>query len=133
VSLAAQLRSTRFHPWLYWTVILTTSTAGTTVSDFMDVVTARVRSWQLAAGEFGAEAAITEEARQALTEALVPMQAYSMVGSLLNMVAANVRREGTRAAAARQSAMPIRRPARLRAGTASAKHAVRTVTGMTGM
>ena len=36
VSLAAQLRSTRFHPWLYWTVILTTSTAGTTVSDFMD-------------------------------------------------------------------------------------------------
>jgi 8-amino-7-oxononanoate synthase len=63
---------------------------GATVSDFMDVVTARVRSWQLAAGEFGAEAAMTEEARQALTEALVPMQAYSMVGSLLNMVAANV-------------------------------------------
>jgi uncharacterized membrane-anchored protein len=36
VSLAAQLRSARFHPWLYWTVILTTSTAGTTMSDFMD-------------------------------------------------------------------------------------------------
>jgi uncharacterized membrane-anchored protein len=36
VSLAAQLRSTRFHPWLYWSVILTTSTAGTTMSDFMD-------------------------------------------------------------------------------------------------
>jgi uncharacterized membrane-anchored protein len=36
VSLLAQLRSRRFHPVLYWTVILTTSTAGTTLSDFMD-------------------------------------------------------------------------------------------------
>lgn len=36
VSLVAQLRSPRFHPALYWTVILTTSTAGTTLSDFMD-------------------------------------------------------------------------------------------------
>jgi uncharacterized membrane-anchored protein len=31
-----QLRSTKFHPVLYWTVILTTSTAGTTMSEFMD-------------------------------------------------------------------------------------------------
>jgi len=36
VSVLAQLRSRRFHPVLYWTVILTTSTAGTTMSDFMD-------------------------------------------------------------------------------------------------
>src|SRR5262245_24288848 len=36
VSLAAQLRSSRFHAALYWTVILSTSTAGTTMSDFMD-------------------------------------------------------------------------------------------------
>ena len=36
LSLAAQLRSRAFHPALYWTVILTTSTAGTTMSDFMD-------------------------------------------------------------------------------------------------
>ena len=36
VSLAAQIRSRQFHPVLYWTVILTTSTAGTTMSDFMD-------------------------------------------------------------------------------------------------
>jgi uncharacterized membrane-anchored protein len=36
VSFLAQLRSRRFHPILYWTVILTTSTAGTTMSDFMD-------------------------------------------------------------------------------------------------
>jgi uncharacterized membrane-anchored protein len=36
VSVVAQLRSNMFHPMLYWTVILTTSTAGTTMSDFMD-------------------------------------------------------------------------------------------------
>jgi uncharacterized membrane-anchored protein len=36
VSLVFQLRAKAFHPWLYWTVILTTSTAGTTMSDFMD-------------------------------------------------------------------------------------------------
>jgi len=35
-SLAAQLATRAFHPVLYWTVILSTSTAGTTMSDFMD-------------------------------------------------------------------------------------------------
>jgi uncharacterized membrane-anchored protein len=36
VSLVAQMKSKTFHPALFWTVILTTSTAGTTMSDFMD-------------------------------------------------------------------------------------------------
>src|SRR5205814_2233394 len=36
VTAIAQLMSTRHHPWLYWLVILTTSTAGTTMSDWMD-------------------------------------------------------------------------------------------------
>ena len=36
VTLVAQLRAKSFHPSLYWTVILATSTAGTTMSDFMD-------------------------------------------------------------------------------------------------
>ena len=36
VTLIAQLKSKTFHPYLYWTVILATSTAGTTMSDFMD-------------------------------------------------------------------------------------------------
>ena len=36
VTLAAQLRSKKYHPLLYWTVILSTSTAGTTMSDYMD-------------------------------------------------------------------------------------------------
>ena len=36
VSVVAQLATKRYHPILYWTVILTTSTAGTTMSDYMD-------------------------------------------------------------------------------------------------
>lgn len=36
ISVIAQLLSKRFNPILYWTVILTTSTAGTTLSDYMD-------------------------------------------------------------------------------------------------
>jgi uncharacterized membrane-anchored protein len=36
VSAAGQLLAKRHRPWLYWTVILTSSTAGTTMSDWMD-------------------------------------------------------------------------------------------------
>jgi uncharacterized membrane-anchored protein len=36
IALILQLRAKSFHPVLYWTVILATSTAGTTISDFMD-------------------------------------------------------------------------------------------------
>lgn len=36
VALTAQLRARRYIPFLYWLVILATSTAGTTMSDFMD-------------------------------------------------------------------------------------------------
>jgi uncharacterized membrane-anchored protein len=36
VSAAGQLMAKRHIPWLYWTVILTSSTAGTTMSDWMD-------------------------------------------------------------------------------------------------
>jgi uncharacterized membrane-anchored protein len=35
-ALSVQLRSRAFHPALYWTVVLLTSTAGTTLSDYMD-------------------------------------------------------------------------------------------------
>lgn len=35
-TLLSQLISKTFHPVLYWTVILSTSTAGTTMSDYMD-------------------------------------------------------------------------------------------------
>ncbi|MFF4208577.1 hypothetical protein ACFYZE_04220 [Streptomyces sp. NPDC001796] len=36
VTLVVQLRSSRYNPFFYWTVILTTSMAGTTMSDFMN-------------------------------------------------------------------------------------------------
>lgn len=36
MALVMQLLSRKFHPVLYWSVILTTSTAGTTMSDYMD-------------------------------------------------------------------------------------------------
>ncbi|AMP00064.1 hypothetical protein CAter282_2206 [Collimonas arenae] len=36
VMLLIQLSSRKFHPFLYWGVILATSTAGTTMSDYMD-------------------------------------------------------------------------------------------------
>lgn len=35
-TLLWQLKSKSFHPYIYWLVILSTSTAGTTMSDFMD-------------------------------------------------------------------------------------------------
>lgn len=35
-SLVVQLRAATFHPARYWLVILTTSTAGTAISDYMD-------------------------------------------------------------------------------------------------
>jgi len=36
VVLVTQVLSKKYHPFLYWSVILATSTAGTTMSDFMD-------------------------------------------------------------------------------------------------
>jgi uncharacterized membrane-anchored protein len=36
VTLAAQLRSSRYHPIAYWAVVVATTTVGTTTSDFVD-------------------------------------------------------------------------------------------------
>ena len=36
ITLIVQLRSHQYHPMLYWGVIVSTSTAGTTLSDYMD-------------------------------------------------------------------------------------------------
>ena len=36
VILLFQIRSSRFHPALFWTAIIATTTAGTEISDFMD-------------------------------------------------------------------------------------------------
>src|SRR5689334_18824403 len=36
VAVAAQIRAAKFHPFLYWAVIIATTTAGTTLADFVD-------------------------------------------------------------------------------------------------
>jgi uncharacterized membrane-anchored protein len=36
VTLGVQLATQKYHPVVYWLVILSTSTAGTTMSDYMD-------------------------------------------------------------------------------------------------
>ena len=36
VSVGAQIKTRRFHPFLYWAVIIATTTAGTTLADFVD-------------------------------------------------------------------------------------------------
>src|SRR5258705_2147123 len=36
VAVAAQIAARRFHPFLYWAVIVATTTAGTTMADFAD-------------------------------------------------------------------------------------------------
>jgi len=36
VAVAAQIRARGFHPWLYWTTIIATTTVGTTLADFAD-------------------------------------------------------------------------------------------------
>ncbi len=35
-TMVGQVRAKRYRPWLYWAVILTTTMAGTTLSDFLD-------------------------------------------------------------------------------------------------
>ncbi len=36
VTVSAQIGARRFHPWLYWTTIVATTTLGTTLADFAD-------------------------------------------------------------------------------------------------
>ena len=36
VAVSAQIRAKQFHPFLYWTTIIATTTVGTTLADFAD-------------------------------------------------------------------------------------------------
>lgn len=36
VAVAAQMRARQFHPWVYWTTIVATTTVGTTLADYFD-------------------------------------------------------------------------------------------------
>ena len=71
VTLASQLAAKSYHPFLYWTVILSTSTAGTTMSDYMDrtlglgyvtgsliliaILLSILASWRLAVGSLSVD------------------------------------------------------------------------------
>ena len=36
IAVVAQIKAERFHPFLYWTTIIATTTVGTTLADFAD-------------------------------------------------------------------------------------------------
>src|ERR1700728_3584558 len=36
IAVIAQISAKAFHPWLYWLVVIATTTAGTTMADFAD-------------------------------------------------------------------------------------------------
>ena len=36
LAVGAQIGAKRYHPWLYWTTIIATTTVGTTLADFAD-------------------------------------------------------------------------------------------------
>ena len=36
IAVVAQIKAKRFHPFLYWTTIIATTTVGTTLADFAD-------------------------------------------------------------------------------------------------
>ena len=36
IAVLAQIAAKKFHPFLYWTTIIATTTVGTTLADFMD-------------------------------------------------------------------------------------------------
>jgi uncharacterized membrane-anchored protein len=36
ITLAAQIRSRQYHPFVYWAVVIATTTLGTTISDYLD-------------------------------------------------------------------------------------------------
>jgi len=77
-TLFAQLVVKRYHPLLYWSVILSTSTAGTTMSDFMDrtlelgyakgsmilvtILTAIFAAWWQSEKSFAVERVVTRKA-----------------------------------------------------------------------
>ena len=78
VLLAAQIRSTSYHPFLYWGVIVATTTTGTTISDYLDrtaglgyprsslllfgAVLAVLAAWRLTTGSVSVSAITTRPA-----------------------------------------------------------------------
>ncbi len=63
---------------------------GATSSDFGDIVTARLRATQILGGQWARMAPLPSDDLHRFAEDVVPVQAYTLVGALVNMTAANV-------------------------------------------
>jgi acyl transferase domain-containing protein len=63
---------------------------GASVSEHKEIVSSRLRALQLFSGAWGNIPDLPEEIRNAAVEYVTPMQAYSMVGNLINIAAANI-------------------------------------------
>ena len=75
----AQVRATRFHPWLYWATIVASTTVGTTLADFADrslgigyaggsalllaLVLGTLAAWKLALGSVASDVKTTRPLR----------------------------------------------------------------------
>jgi uncharacterized membrane-anchored protein len=71
VTMTAQVAARRYHPWIYWLVVIATTTIGTTTSDFIDrtlhvgyvassacllgLVIAVLLTWRLTTGKIAAD------------------------------------------------------------------------------
>lgn len=78
ITVAAQIRATRFHPLLYWGTIITTTTVGTTLADFADrslgigyaggstlllaLLLASLATWRITTGSVAVESVRTPKA-----------------------------------------------------------------------
>ncbi|MFB6979001.1 aminotransferase class I/II-fold pyridoxal phosphate-dependent enzyme [Streptomyces scopuliridis] len=63
---------------------------GASVTEYKDMLTSRVRARQLAQGEFGSVDAAGTDRLTAAADAVAPMNAYTVPGTMLNMAAASV-------------------------------------------
>lgn len=63
---------------------------GASVTEYKDLVVSRLRAQQILRGEWGDIPAVAAESIKASVQDIAPIQQYSMVGLLLNMIACNV-------------------------------------------
>ena len=63
---------------------------GASVTEYKDLVVSRLRAQQILRGEWGNVPTVAAESIKASVQDIAPIQQYSMVGLLLNMIACNV-------------------------------------------
>ncbi|MFE2746272.1 aminotransferase class I/II-fold pyridoxal phosphate-dependent enzyme [Streptomyces scopuliridis] len=63
---------------------------GASVTEYKDMLTSRIRARQLAQGQFGSVDAADADRLTAAADAVAPMNAYTVPGTMLNMAAASV-------------------------------------------